>query len=49
MMGVFISMNAAAAAFMLIIDFRSKTSGRLFDTFETAPCYWSNKFRYQRI
>ena len=41
MMRVFISLYAAAAAYRLINDIKPKTSGNLFDTFETAPS-WGN-------
>gem|GEM_PF-3563265 len=37
MIRVIISLYAATATYKLIIEFRPKTSGSLFDTFETAP------------
>gem|GEM_PF-2904588 len=40
-MRVYICLYAAAAAYRLIYYFRSKSSGSLFETLETAPFYRS--------
>ena len=42
MMSVFISLYSAAAEYRLINEFRTKTSGNIFDTFETVSSF--NKF-----
>jgi|GEM_PF-1080860 len=40
MMMLLISLYATTAAYRLINDFRSKTSGSQYDTFETAPPFF---------